>query len=228
MGSEEAETAATARAASIRVFLVDDHQMFLDSLIRVFRDEPGIDVVGTDGTLGAGLDRAPALAPDVVIMDYQLPDGDGVEGSGQMLERVPGTSVLLLTGDDDPRVLARAVEAGCMGFLTKDRAISDLVAAVRSLAAGDAYIPGDLLAAILPRVGRGPTGVGSDLTTREIDVLRMAATGRTNQVVADELFLSVNTVRNHVQNAITKLGAHSKLEAVTIAVRARLITLSDE
>ena len=216
---------AAEGATPIRALLVDDHQMFLDSLVRAFRDEADIEVVGTAGTLADGLREASERRPDVVVMDLQLPDGDGIEGARRLLDLVPRTTVLLLTGDDDRRVVARAIEAGCMGFLTKGRAIIELLDAVRALAAGDAYVPGDLLADLLPRVGQTSRGVGSDLTARELDVLRLAAGGKTNQAIADALYLSVNTIRNHVQNAIAKLDAHSKLEAVTIALREQLIDL---
>jgi DNA-binding NarL/FixJ family response regulator len=139
---------------------------------------------------------------------------------------VPEANVLLLTGDDDPRLVGRAIEAGCMGFLTKDRAITELLDAVYTLAAGDAFVPGDLLTHLLPTLGRSQQGLGSDLTPRELEVLRLAAAGMANSSIAATLYLSVNTIRNHVQNAITKLGAHSKLEAVTLALRERLIDLT--
>jgi two-component system nitrate/nitrite response regulator NarL len=210
----------------IDVLIVDDHQMFRDSIVRALRDESDIEVVGAAGSI-AELDGLTHEHADVVVMDMYLPDGDGIEGTRLVLERDPASSVLLLTGQDDDRIGVRAIEAGCMGFLTKTSGVAQLVEAVRSLAAGDAYVSADLLARLLPRVGRTDLGVGSDLTPRELEVLRHAAAGGTNQSLGAALYLSVNTVRNHVQSAILKLGAHSKLEAVTIALREGLIDLPD-
>ena len=209
---------------TISVLVVDDHEMVAQSVVRMLDDEPDIEVVGIAGDVATAVARARESRPDVVVMDYQLPDGDGVAATVLVREERPETVVLLLTGSGSEQLLVRAVEAGCAGFLTKHRAVTDLVAAIRVVASGDAWIPPELITSLLPRLDRTHRGVGSDLTPRELDVLRLAAEGLPNAGIGERLGLSVNTVRNHMQNAIGKLGAHSKLEAVAVAVREGIIS----
>lgn len=203
----------------IRVLLVDDHAMFAQSLVHLLSCDPSIEVVGAMGTVADGLEAARNRPVDVLVVDYQLPDGDGIALAAGVQAEVPGAKVLMLTGTRDERVLVRAIETGCSGFVTKDKAVDELISAIKAVASGDAWIPSSLVGYLLPRLQRTYRGVGSDLTNREIEVLELAARGMTNAAIAEELYLSVNTVRNHVQNAIAKLGAHSKLEAVAVAVR---------
>lgn len=208
----------------ITVLLVDDHEMFADALIRMLRQEADIDVVGSVGTVAGAVELAQRTTPDVVVMDHRLPDGDGITASVLVRQHRPATNVLLLTGDTDERLLVRAIESGCSGFLTKDKAVRELVEAIRVVAGGESWVPPELITRLLPRLNRTYRGLGSDLTTRELEVLRLAAEGKTNAAIAASLHLSVNTVRNHMQNAISKLQAHSKLEAVSVAVREGIIT----
>ncbi|HZJ04925.1 MAG TPA: response regulator transcription factor, partial [Nocardioidaceae bacterium] len=131
--------------------------------------------------------------------------------------------IVMLTGDADDQVLLSAIEAGCSGFFTKDRASNEVADAVRGAAAGEALISSEQLIRLLPRLNRSYQPPGADLTERELEVLNLLANGTTNKVIAAELFLSVNTIRNHVQSILTKLDAHSKLEAVATAVRQGVI-----
>lgn len=209
---------------TIRVLVVDDHAMVAQSVGRILADQPDFEVVGMAGDVAGAVAAATQARPDVVVMDYQLPDGDGVAATVRIREERPETVVLLLTGAGDEQLLVRAVEAGCAGFLTKQKAVTDLVAAIRVVASGDAWIPPELITSLLPRLHRTQRGVGSDLTPRELDVLRLAAEGLANAGIGERLGLSVNTVRNHMQNAIGKLGAHSKLEAVAVAVREGIVS----
>lgn len=208
----------------IRVLLVDDHEMFAQAMVRTLQQVPDIDVVGSVGTVAGAVEAARRAEPDVVVMDHRLPDGDGISAGMLVRDGRPQTSVLLLTGDTDERLLVQAIESGCSGFLTKDRAVRELVEAIRVVAGGESWVPPELVARLLPRLNRTYRGLGSDLTARELDVLRLAAEGKTNAAIAAELHLSVNTIRNHVQNAITKLQTHSKLEAVSVAFREGIIT----
>jgi DNA-binding NarL/FixJ family response regulator len=218
------KTGATISAEPIRVLVVDDHRMFTQSVIRLLADQAGIEVGEGVGSVAEAVEEARRFRPDVVVMDHRLPDGDGVTAAGLVLRDRPETRVLLVTGDRDERLLVRAIEAGCAGFVTKDRAVDELVEAIRVVAHGDAWVPPELVTRLLSRVHRTSQGLGSDLTPRELEVLRLAARGLANAAIANELHLSVNTVRNHVQNAITKLQAHSKLEAVAVAVREGIIS----
>lgn len=212
-----------AKTDVIGVLLVDDHRMFAESLARLLSTEADIEVlaVATDGA--TALNLADALDPRVILVDHQMPGQDGVTVAGELKRRNPERMVVMLTGSTDDRLLLAAIEAGCSGFLTKDRAASEVAETVRVAAAGEALITPAMLARLLPRIGRTERSLGSDLTEREVEVLRLLAAGYANRAVAGELYLSVNTVRNYVQSILVKLGAHSKLEAVATAVREGIV-----
>ena len=210
-----------------RVVLVDDHEMLLESLHHMLADQPSIEVTALAQSAAAAIEACRAASPDIVVMDYHLPDGDGIDTARRILAEHPGTKVLMLTAQNKESVLVRAIEAGCAGFVTKDKAVAELLDAIRVVASGEAWIPPELVAQLLPRLKRTYRGVGADLTPREIEILRLAARGLTNGAIAEELHISVNTARNHVQNAIAKLQAHSKLEAVAVAVREGIIDYPD-
>jgi DNA-binding NarL/FixJ family response regulator len=207
----------------IGVAIVDDHSMFAESLARLLADEPGIEVVGLAATGDDGLALVDRTEPHVVLVDYALPDRNGVELTLAIKQAHPDVLVVMLTGSADDAVLIAAIEAGCSGFLTKDRAAADVAHAVRAAAAGEALIDPADLARLLPRLHATERPVGADLTPRERELLEHLAQGWTNRRIAEAMFLSHNTVRNYVQSVLNKLGAHSKLEAVSTAVRAGLI-----
>ncbi|HTW21111.1 MAG TPA: response regulator transcription factor [Mycobacteriales bacterium] len=207
----------------INVLVVDDHVMFAESLARLLDDEDGLKVVGLAASGAAALEMFDRLRPDVVLVDYRMPDHDGVEITEEIKQRAPHAMVVMLTGSADDRVLLAAIEAGCSGFLTKDRAAAEVADAVRSAAAGEALITPAMLARLLPKLARRPAGVNTELTAREREVIDCMARGWSNKDIAAQLFLSVNTVRNYTQSILAKLGAHSKLEAVSKAVREGLV-----
>lgn len=204
---------------SISVLIVEDHRMVAEGLSRALSAEPDIDVVGTAATLAEAHPLVRRLHPDVVLMDYRLPDGDGITATRHIHTAQPSTRVVILTASDDATVLADALEAGCSGYVTKDRSVLDMVAAVRAAHRGTWTVSGATLGALLQRARRPAV----DLTAREAEVLELMGEGLTNAAMAARLDISVNTVRNHVQSLIAKLGAHSKLEAVAIALRDGLI-----
>ena len=206
-----------------RVLIVDDHRMFADSLSRLLSDEDDIAVVGVATTGADAVRMVDQLRPDVMLVDYEIPDQNGVAITAEVKRRQPDVMVVMLTGSTDDRVLLAAIDAGCSGFLTKDRAAVEVANAVRAAAVGEALISPAQLARLLPKLSRTHRSLGSDLTGRERDILALVARGGTNRAIAEELFLSVNTVRNYVQSTLTKLGAHSKLEAVSMAVREGII-----
>ena len=210
---------------AIRVLLVDDHRMVADALSEVLAANEDIELLGTASRASEAIAMAAALRPDVVLMDYQLPDQDGVAATRAIKEKRPGTRVVMLTSFDEDAILVAAIEAGCSGFVTKQGALEEVVAAVRLAGAGEAVVSPDMLARLLPHLHRVRVGDGSmgPLTPREREVLELLAEGISNRAIAERLVLSVNTVRNHVQSVLSKLGAHSKLEAVTAAVRDGLI-----
>jgi DNA-binding NarL/FixJ family response regulator len=209
--------------SEVRVVIVDDHQMFAESLSHLLSSDPELEVAGIAWSGEAGLELVRRTQPDVALVDYRLPDQDGVALTRAIREHLPEVHVVILTGLGDERVLIAAIEAGVSGFLTKDRAAVDVTEAVKAAAAGEALIPPAMLGRLLPRLPRCDDGLGADLTVRERQLLERVAEGGTNKAIARELHLSVNTIRNYMQALLAKLGAHSKLEAVAIATRAGLL-----
>lgn len=207
---------------AIRVVIIDDHKMLLEGTARLLDQEEDLEVVGTASSFIKGRELVAECAPDVAIIDYHLPDGDGAALTREIVSLSPATKVLILTGEPDESLLVTALEAGCSGFLTKDKAVEELAGAVRLAAIGEAYIPTHLVSVLLPRFRGERKGLGSDLTQREWEILRLMKSGASAPKIAATVFLSVNTVRNHTQNILTKLGAHSKLEAIAIATREGL------
>ncbi len=206
----------------IRVVLVDDHQMLLETLTEVLRLESSIEVVGAGASAAEAVRLVTETQPDVVVLDYHLPDGIPTEVAPRLLEACPSTRVMILSGSGDERSLIAAFDAGCIGFVTKDKAVGELVIAVRQVHAGQAYVPASLLGALIPHVGRRDERLGHDLSTREREVLERLCRGMSSAAIAAELFLSVHTVRNHIQGILTRLHVHSKLEAVAVATREGL------
>lgn len=213
----------TESSTPIKVVIVDDHRMFADSLARLLSEENDIEVVGVANRGAAAIDLVNSLRPDVVLLDYNMPDQDGVTIAADIKRTHPTTMVVMLTGAADDRVLLHAIEAGCSGFLTKDRAATEVAESIRGAAAGEALISPAMLARLLPKLNRSHRSLGDDLTDREIETLRLLATGLTNKAIAAEMNLSLNTVRNYVQSVLLKLNSHSKLEAVSTAVREGII-----
>ena len=212
-----------APAPQIRVLVLDDHQMFAESVARMLGAEHDIEVVAVAGNVADAVRLVTSTDLDIAIVDFRLPDADGAEATRRIRAARPSVRVLMLTGMADDKMLMEAIEAGCSGLVTKDKALSELVQAVRLTSAGDAYLGPNLLAGLLPRLRSGHRPVGSDLTKREREVLNLIADGLSNQAIAEQLFLSVHTVRNHIQTVLTKLDAHSKLAAAAIAAREGLL-----
>ncbi|MGH2785622.1 MAG: response regulator transcription factor [Actinomycetota bacterium] len=208
---------------TIRVVVVDDHEMLVQGMRAALGTEGDIEVVASAGTVEDAWAAVRMHAPDVVLMDYELPDGDGAIATERIKAELPSVQVVMVTSFDDEAVLVRAIEAGCSGFITKHKAIGEVASAVRAASSGEALISPSMLARLLPRLRRKERGVGVDLTPREMEILRYLAAGMSNAAIAERLVLSLHTVRNHVQNVIGKLGAHSKLEAVATAVREGIL-----
>jgi DNA-binding NarL/FixJ family response regulator len=208
---------------TITVLLVDDHDLVLESIRRALSAELDLDVVGTVGTVGAALDAVSALLPDVVVMDYLLPDGTGAAATTKLLAEHPGLRVVMLTGQSSGATLADALEAGCAGFVAKEGRFENLVHAIRATAAGEIYVPQQLVEQLAAHLRPRPPTLGADLTDRELEVLQLLGRGRSTDDIVDELSISVHTVRNHIRNILTKLQARSRLEAVAVATGIGLL-----
>jgi DNA-binding NarL/FixJ family response regulator len=211
----------------IRVLLVDDHQLLTGALAKTMAHEADIQVVGVAGSVG----EAKALARerlDVVLMDYRLPDGTGAEATRAIKARWPAARVVMLTALNDDETVLESIQAGADGYLTKDRAVDEVVEAVRSAHAGETLLPRSVIVGIAQRVAaardRGNERRQVEpLTARELEVLRALTEGLSTPEICERLFIAPNTLRTHVQNIMGKLRVHSKLEAVAFALRHRLV-----
>jgi DNA-binding NarL/FixJ family response regulator len=209
-------------AAPVRVLIVDDHEALASCMAQVLDAEPDLLSVGVAGTLRRARVMVRTALPDVVLLDHRLPDGDGVAAIRELRAIRPSAKFVVLTASTGDHVLLDAMEAGASGFLSKTRGMSEVTSAVRAATAGEVVISPEMLARLLPRLssaGAGGRGGLRDLTERERDVLALLADGLTNAAIGDRLFLSVHTVQNHIAKLSHKLGAHSKLEVLSIAFR---------
>ena len=207
----------------IRVLIVDDHEVLASSLAKTLDTEPDLRSVGVAGSLKRAAELIPTSAPDVLLLDHRLPDGDGVAAIGRLRELRPSMAVIVLTASASEHLMVAAVEAGVSGFLSKTRSLAEVTSAVRAAAVGEAVISPEMLARLLPRLGGTGRVGGATLTEREREILGLIAQGLSNAAIAERLVVSVNTVRNHVANLLAKLGARSKLEALSIAIRDGLL-----
>lgn len=207
----------------IRVLIVDDHTIFAQSLVRLLGARPELKVVGTAGSVTEAVAAALAYQPDVILMDFSLPDGDGAQATEQIKMLTPPVKIIMLTASDDNRSLARAIAAGCSGFVSKADAVDLLIEAIVAANDGEVLAPRGELVPLLRELRPTHRRVRADLTPREHDVLALMVGGSANKQIAEKLHLSVNTVRNYGQNILYKLNAHSKLEAVATAARAGII-----
>jgi DNA-binding NarL/FixJ family response regulator len=208
----------------VRVLIVDDHQMFAASLAQALQSESDLLVVGQGASISEARDLMASRAPDVVLLDHRLPDGDG-DGVGALadLHRIrPSAKIVVLTATTSDRLLVAAMEAGAAGFIAKTQQLDDVIDGVRAAAQGESVVSATLLTRLLPRLRRQGGG-SADLTGREREILDLLAKGLSNADIAQQLTISVHTVRNHVANLSAKLGAHSKLEVLSIAVREGLV-----
>jgi DNA-binding NarL/FixJ family response regulator len=206
----------------VRVLIVDDHAALAFCLAQVLDAETDLVSVGVAGTLQRARVMVRTASPDVVLLDHRLPDGDGVAAIGELRAIRPGVKFVVLTASAADHVLLAALEAGASGFLSKTRGMAEVTSAVRAASSGGAVISPEMLARLLPRLStRGADSGASrhDLTERERQVLDLLADGLTNAAIGVRLLLSVHTVQNHIANLSHKLGAHSKLEVLSIAVR---------
>lgn len=216
----------------MRVLLIDDHRLVTEMLSAALGDAEDIEVVGTASNGADGVDLAARQRPDVVLMDVEMEGINGVEATRRILAALPSTRVVMLTANEDQATILDALESGAVGYLTKNRAlVEDIVDAVRRAHAGEILLPtaviGRLVTSLAARrrehVQRQDTL--DRLTQREREILDLISEGADNKTMAERLVVSPHTVRTHVQNLLAKLGAHSKLEALTIAARRGLVDM---
>ena len=211
----------------VTLLICDDHRVLTDALAIVVGLDDGIELVAPPvGDPRSAIDLCAELLPDVVLMDIDLKtDMSGIDATRAIKGNSPATKVVIITAHDDDRLLVDAVEAGASGFLTKDDAAQEVLAAVKAAADGEVLIDPETLARLLPQVAREREMTRdalillNDLTDREREILSLLAQGMRNDDIALQLYISPQTVQTHVRNILGKLRVHSKLEAVAFAVR---------
>jgi len=211
------------------VLIVDDHALFRRGLQMVLDGESDIEVVGEAADGHQALERAQELMPDVVLMDVRMPRRSGIDATREIRDALPHVRVLMLTVSDEEADLYEAIKAGASGYLLKEVSTDEVPEAIRSVMAGQSRISPSMASKLLTEFAAwsrrtGPTS-GPTLTERELEVLRLVAHGMANKDIARELFISENTVKNHVRNILEKLHLHSRMEAVVYAVRENLLDL---
>jgi two-component system NarL family response regulator len=218
---------------AIRVLIVDDHALFRRGLEATLQLEPDISVVGEAGDGSEALAKAQESLPDVVLMDVRMPRHSGIEACKAIKIEVPSARIVMLTMSDDEADLYEAVKAGASGYLLKDVPPDDLADSIRAVYGGQSLINPSLASKLLTEFatmsqrGVAPQSVAPPkLTAREMEVLRAVARGLNNREIAKELFISENTVKNHIRNILEKLQLHSRMEAVVYAVREKLLEIT--
>ena len=204
----------------IRILLVDDHPVVRHGLRGMLDAEPGLSVIGEASGGGDGVRMATELAPDIVLMDLRMPDGDGVEATGRILAADPGVRVMVLTTYESDRDILRAIEAGACGYLLKDASPTELADAVRAAARGETVLAPSVASTLVRQVRRPAPPA---LSAREAQVLRLVALGRTNAEIGRELFISEATVKTHLLRVFNKLDVADRTAAVTTAMSHGLI-----
>ena len=234
-GTRAAPPEAPLRAEPIRTMIVDDHALFRRGLEMVLDEEQDIELVGQASDGAEAVEKAAESLPDVVLMDIRMPRSSGIEACRAMKEAAPSAKIVILTISDEEEDLYEAIRAGASGYLLKDIPLDEVADTVRAVHGGQSLINPSMAGKLLTefatlarrddeeRVQEVPA---PRLTEREMQVLKLVARGMNNRDIAKELFISENTVKNHVRNILEKLQIHSRMEAVMVAVREKLIEFS--
>lgn len=207
---------------SIRVFLLDDHEVVRTGLEQLLTAGGDIEIVGSVGTAAAAVARIPALKPDVAILDARLPDGSGIDVCREIRSLRPETRAIILTSYDDDEALFAAIIAGAAGYVLKQVSGQDLVGAVRHVAAGGSLLDPSVTAKVMERLRDGAPDEPAELkrlTAQERRILGLVSEGLTNRQIGEQLFLAEKTVKNYMSNILAKLGFERRTQAAVFATR---------
>jgi DNA-binding NarL/FixJ family response regulator len=212
----------------IHVLIVDDHQLFRTGLADLL-EQQGLKIVGAAADGASAVDLVVQCAPDVVLMDLEMPGMSGVEATRRIAEIAPRTRVIVLTIDADEQSVVDAIAAGACGYLLKGTSLPSLVAGIKAAVAGESLISGVVAAKLFERLRADDLRTTAeqllfqDLSGRELEILKLLASGKRNAEIAKELFISPHTVRNHVSNVLAKLQISNRFEATAYAIRNRMV-----
>ncbi len=213
----------------MKIVIVDDHVLFREGVAAIIGAEKDIEIAGLAGTVAEAVEIARKEQPDIILMDYDLPDGTGVDATRQILSKQPGCKVIFLTVIEEDEVLIAAIRSGAKGYLLKTIHPHKLLAAMRSVYLGESAISRSMTLLLMEELARTkapalPNEQGLNLLTRrEQDVLRVLAAGMTNQEISAKLFLSTNTVKHHIHTIFDKLKITSRREAAHFARQYGLV-----
>ena len=225
---EKPDPAPPRTADNLRVLLVDDHDLFRTGL-RNLLEEQAVQVIGEAADGAQAIRMVRELAPDVVVMDLNMPGMTGVEATRQVTSQAPLTRVVVLTISDQDEDVMNAILAGACGYLMKDSSIQDLMQGIRAAAVGESLISPHIAAKVLQRMRATGTSeqdaatIRAELSDREIQVLKLIANGKDNAQIAGELHISPKTVKNHISNILMKLQIDNRIQAAVYAVRSGIV-----
>ena len=207
---------------TIRIFLLDDHELVRRGLRDLIETEEDLEVTGEASTADEALRRVAAAQPDVAVLDVRLPDGNGVEVCREIRSHHPSVACLMLTSFADDEALFDAIMAGASGYVLKQVRGNELVEDIRRVAAGQSLLDPGVTARVLDRLRRGPEQDEelASLTDQEQNILELLAEGLTNRQIGERMYLAEKTVKNYVSNLLAKMGMHRRTEAAVYAARA--------
>jgi two-component system nitrate/nitrite response regulator NarL len=213
----------------MKIIIVDDHVLFREGLASIIRQEPDIEVCALVGTVQEAVDSALRLNPDIVLMDFNLPDGSGAKATRLIIQENPNTKVVFMTMSERDEDLLEAVRSGAVGYLLKNMSPSKLVSALRAVQEGESALSRSMTLKVMKELSRTKTAepladpVLGKLTQREKEILVEIASGKSNQEIALSLYISENTVKYHVHSILEKLGLEDRKQAARFAVQQGLV-----
>ena len=213
----------------ISVAIIEDHQILVDSLGLMLRYEPDMEFLGAASSVSDGRQLIQHSKPDVLLLDVGLPDGNGLDIIPEISSTSPDTNIVVLTSLSDEVTLMRVIDSGISGFVSKNSQLSELLETIRKAADGEIVMPTSLLMGLLMRLPRDKAAAYKDekgwerLTIREKEILDLLAKGKSGNEIAEELHIAPLTVRTHIRNMMSKMGVHSRLEAVSFGLKKGII-----
>jgi len=217
----------TSVQAVTRVAIIEPHPLAAEGLRHILIGESDFDVVGIGENCKNAMELVERERPDILLMNLRLPDGDSLEAVKTIHERWPETHVVMRTDSRNFSYLPAVIEVGSVGLITIDRTSDEIVNAMRSAARGELLVRRHELGELVERLQRNSKTSDQLLSTRELEVLKCLAQAKPTNQIAEDLFLSVHTVRNHIRNILFKFGAHSKMEAIALALQSGVLDVGD-